>query len=83
LIEKPVPVFSVKDKEKVDADVKKLKPKQVSEMLYLLEYNLPSKTFTGPFFDKKTEKEHIVTLTKKLKERNLHVVNLQHWLSMF
>jgi hypothetical protein len=83
LIEKPVPVFGVKDKEKVDADVKKLKPKQVSELLYLLEYTLPSKTFTGPMFDKKTEKERVISLTKKLKEQNLHVINLQHWMSMF
>jgi len=81
-LDKPV-VFAPKDKEKVDKDVKKLKPKQVSELLYLLEYALPSKTFTGPLFDKKLEKERVTTLTTKLKEQKLHLVNLQNWLSMF
>ena len=75
--------FGVKDKEKVDKDVKKLKPKQVSEFLYLLEYTLVPKNTTGPLFDKKLENERVITLTKKLKDKNLHVVNLQHWISMF
>jgi hypothetical protein len=82
-MEAPPVVFGLKDKEKVDKDVKKLKPKQVSEFLYLLEYTLPSKTFTGPMFDKKLENERVISLTKKLKDKNLHVINLEHWMSMF
>ena len=76
-------LIGVKDKEKVDKDVKKLKPKQVSEFLYLLAYTLVPKNTTDPLFDKKLENERVITLTKKLKEQNLHVVNLQHWMSMF
>jgi len=75
--------FGAKDNEKVDKDVKKLKPKQVSEFLYLLAYTLVPKNTTDPLFDKKLENENVITLTKKLKDKNLHVVNLQHWMSMF
>ena len=82
-MEAPPVVFGAKDKEKVDKDVKKLKPKQVSEFLYLLAYTLVPKNTTDPLFDKKLENERVITLTKKLKEQNLHVVNLQHWMSMF
>jgi len=82
-IEAPNVKFGSKDKEKVDKNVKKLKPKQVSEFLYLLAYTLVPKKTTDPLFDKKLEKERVISLTEKLKEKNLHVVNLQHWMSMF
>ena len=75
--------FGVKDNEKVDKDVKKLKPKQVSEFLYLLAFTLVPKNTTDPLFDKKLENERVIKLTKKLKDKNLHIVNLQHWMSMF
>jgi uncharacterized protein (DUF342 family) len=82
-MEAPPVVFGLKDKEKVDKDVKKLKPKQVSEFLYLLAYTLVPKNTTDALFDKKLEKERVISLTTKLKEKNLHVVNLQHWITMF
>lgn len=82
-LQAPPVVFGAKDKEKVDKDVKKLKPKQVSEFLYLLAYTFAAKNTKDPLFDKKLENERVITLIQKMKEQNLHVNNLKDWISMF
>ena len=77
--------YVFKDNGKVKKDVAKLKPKQVSEFLFLLRHMQPASPadLSGPLFEKSLEKQNVETLIRRLQKDNLHIVDLQNWLSMF
>jgi hypothetical protein len=83
-INSPV-VFTPKDLEKVEKEVKKLSQQQVSEYLYLLVSSKPAEPSNkkGQYFDKTLHNEHVVTLTQQLKAQHLHVADMKNWMSMF
>jgi hypothetical protein len=76
--------FGLKDKEKVEKDVKKLSEKKVAEFFYLMQYrHAPTATQIKDITATSKHPDKVALLINYLQKNNIHVVNMQHWMSMF
>jgi hypothetical protein len=76
--------FGTKDNEKVDKDVNKLSEKKVAEFFYLMRYiHAPTAHHIKDIMATSKHADRVALLINYLQKNKIHVVNMQHWMSMF